>query len=121
MFAGATSARLSALQSGAVDAALLTPPHNFYAEAAGFSNLGWTIEYAREHSVLRRRSESRNGRRQTRRCSTVSSPPTTRRVNWFQDPGTTAQSAVKIMIKIGRLKQEDVEKSYDFLQRRKFL
>ena len=48
VFAGATSARLSALQSGAVDAALLTSPHNFHAEAAGFTNLGWTIDYAKE-------------------------------------------------------------------------
>ena len=45
---GRDSARLSALQSGAVDAAILTSPHNFYAEAAGFTNLGWTIEYAKE-------------------------------------------------------------------------
>src|SRR5258708_34177294 len=48
VFAGATTARFSALQSGAVDAALLLPPFNFYAESAGFTNLGNTIEYARE-------------------------------------------------------------------------
>src|SRR5258708_29788710 len=48
VFAGATTARFSALQSGAVDAALLLPPFNFYAESAGFTNLGNTIDYARE-------------------------------------------------------------------------
>src|SRR5262245_66006764 len=48
VFAGATSARFSALQSGAVDAAILPPPFNFYAESAGFTNLGLTIDYARE-------------------------------------------------------------------------
>ena len=37
IFAGATSARLPALQSGAADAALLTAPYNFHAEAAGFT------------------------------------------------------------------------------------
>ena len=36
-FAGATSARFSALQAGAVDAAILTPPFNFHAESAGFT------------------------------------------------------------------------------------
>src|SRR5262245_17432889 len=48
VFAGATSARFSALQSGAVDAAILLPPFNFYAESAGFTNLGNTIDYAKE-------------------------------------------------------------------------
>src|SRR5437016_1850483 len=48
VFAGATSARFSALQSGAVDAAILLPPFNFYAESAGFINLGLTVDYAKE-------------------------------------------------------------------------
>src|SRR5580693_7593360 len=45
VFAGATSARFSALKSGAVDAALLTVPFNFYAETAGYTNLGFTFDY----------------------------------------------------------------------------
>ena len=48
VFAGATSARASALQAGAVDAAILLPPFNFHAEAAGFNNLGLTVDYAPE-------------------------------------------------------------------------
>src|SRR6202167_4312798 len=44
VFAGATSAAVSALKSRAVDAALLTMPYNFYAEAAGFTNLGFTFD-----------------------------------------------------------------------------
>src|SRR5262249_56877507 len=48
VFAGATTARFSALQSGAVDAAILLPPFNFYAQSAGFTSLGNTIDYAPE-------------------------------------------------------------------------
>src|SRR5207253_1391643 len=48
VFAGATNARFSALQSGAVDAALLTAPFNFYAESAGFQNLGFTFDYLKD-------------------------------------------------------------------------
>src|SRR5215470_12160020 len=55
VFAGATSARFSALQSGAVDAAILLPPFNFYAESAGFTNLGLTIDYAKELPFTRSR------------------------------------------------------------------
>ena len=48
VFAGATSARASALLAGAVDAAILLPPFNFQAEAQGFTNLGLTVDYAPE-------------------------------------------------------------------------
>ena len=48
VFAGATSARFAALQSGAVDAAILAPPFSFRAESAGFSNLGLTIDYVKD-------------------------------------------------------------------------
>ena len=48
VFAGATSARFSALQVGAVDAALLTSPFSFHAQAAGFTNLGLTTQYVQD-------------------------------------------------------------------------
>src|SRR6187397_631136 len=44
-FAGATSARFAALQAGAVDAAILTPPFNFHAQSAGFTLLGHAVQY----------------------------------------------------------------------------
>ena len=48
LFAGATAARFAALQSGAINATVLLPPFNFYAETAGFANLGLTIDYTPE-------------------------------------------------------------------------
>src|SRR5262249_27426636 len=45
--AGSTLARFAALQSGAVSAAILFPPLNFRAEAAGFTNLGFIVDYAK--------------------------------------------------------------------------
>jgi hypothetical protein len=42
VYAGASSARLSALESGAVDAAILTAPFNFYGASAGLSIIGRT-------------------------------------------------------------------------------
>jgi NitT/TauT family transport system substrate-binding protein len=41
VYAGASSARLSSLESGAVDAAILTAPFNFYGASAGLS-IHWT-------------------------------------------------------------------------------
>ena len=48
VFAGATAARASALLAGAVDAAILLPPFNFQAVAAGFNDLGLTVDYAKD-------------------------------------------------------------------------
>jgi NitT/TauT family transport system substrate-binding protein len=115
VFAGATSARLSALQAGAVDAAILTSPHNFYAEAAGFTNLGWTVEYARDlpfsGGAVNRAWAEANKQTFERFMAAYN-----KSVQWFQDAGNRAE-AVKIMMEAGRQKQDDVEKSYDFLQK----
>jgi hypothetical protein len=46
LYAGSTLARFAALQSGAVSAAILFSL-NFRAEAAGFTNLGFIVDYAR--------------------------------------------------------------------------
>src|SRR5260370_19072799 len=48
VYAGATTARAQALLGGAVDAALLLPPSNFQVQAAGYNDLGLTVEYAPE-------------------------------------------------------------------------
>ena len=48
IFAGSTAARFAALESGTVDAAILTAPQLFTAEAHGFANLGYAIDYAKD-------------------------------------------------------------------------
>src|SRR6478752_3218009 len=118
VFAGATSARFSALQSGAVDAAILLPPFNFYAESAGFTNLGLTIDYAKElpfsGTVLGRAWAS--ARKPTLdKVLSVNS----KSMAWFSDPANRAE-AIKIMVEASRLKEEDVARSYDFLHKNEF-
>jgi ABC-type nitrate/sulfonate/bicarbonate transport system substrate-binding protein len=118
VFAGATSARLSALQSGAVDASILTSPHNFYAEAAGYTNLGWTVEYAKDlpfsGGAVNRAWAAANKATLDKFLDAYN-----KSVNWFQD-GKNRDEAVKIMADVSKLKQEEVEKSYDFLQKGNF-
>jgi ABC-type nitrate/sulfonate/bicarbonate transport system substrate-binding protein len=118
VFAGATSARLSALQSGAVDASILTSPHNFYAEAAGYTNLGWTVEYAKDlpfsGGAVNRAWAAANKATLDKFLDAYN-----KSVNWFQD-GKNRDEAVKIMADVSKLKQEEVEKSYDFLQKGDF-
>ena len=118
VFAGATSARFSALQSGAVDAAILLPPFNFYAESAGFTNLGLTIDYAKElpftGTVLGRAWASARKATVDKVLSVNS-----KSMAWFSDPANRAE-AIKIMVEASKLKEEDVAKSYDFLHKNAF-
>ena len=113
VFAGATSARFSALKSGAVDAALLTTPFNFFAESAGFTNLGFTFDYlpdmpfagmavnrpwaAAHGDVLRRFLDAYN-----------------RGVAFFDDP-KNREDVVKLQMDVSKIGQDDVEKAYAFL------
>jgi NitT/TauT family transport system substrate-binding protein len=113
IFAGATSARFSALQSGAVDAAILTVPFNFYAETAGFTNLGFTFDYIPDMPfagmAVNRNWAGANPKVVERFLAAF-----TRGVAWFEDV-KNRDEAVKLMVGTSKLKQEDVERSYDFL------
>ena len=116
-FAGATSARFSALQAGAVDAAILTPPFNFHAQTAGFTLLGHAVEYV-GHAVRRHRREHQLGRRQQRhggKLITVYNDS----MAWLYDP-KNRDEAVEILMKVSKIKKDDVEKAYDFLIRGKY-
>ena len=112
VFAGATTARASALLAGAVDAAILLPPFNFQAVAKGFNSLGLTVDYVKDlpfsgtavnvawanankatlEKLLRAKSKS---------------------VAWFEDEQNRA-AALQILKTASSLSQDDVEKAYTF-------
>ena len=118
VFAGATSARFSALQAGAVDAAILLPPFNFYAESAGFTNLGLTIDYAKElpfAGAVVGRSWAASHKTTLAKMLSVHN----KSMGWFSDPQNRAE-AIKIMVDASKLKDADVAKSYDFLHQNEF-
>jgi NitT/TauT family transport system substrate-binding protein len=47
-FIGNSAGRFAALKSGAADATMLSPPLNFFAEVAGFKNIGMMIDYTKD-------------------------------------------------------------------------
>jgi NitT/TauT family transport system substrate-binding protein len=118
IYAGATSARFSALQSGAVDAAILLPPFNFFAESAGFNNVGLTIDYAGDlpfsGSIVNRNWAAKNKVALDKLLAI-----TTRSVQWLNDP-KNRDEAIAIMVAESKLKPDDVAKSYDFLRKHNF-
>jgi NitT/TauT family transport system substrate-binding protein len=118
VFAGATTARFSALQSGAVDAAILLPPFNFYAESAGFTNLGLTVNYAPEllfaGAVVGRAWAASHATTLAKVLSVHN-----KSMAWFAD-AQNRDEAIKIMVEASKLKQEVVAQSYDFLHDKSF-
>jgi NitT/TauT family transport system substrate-binding protein len=114
VFAGATAARASALLAGAVDAAILLPPFNFQAVAAGFNNLGLTIDYVKDlpfsGTVVNVRWANANKATLQQILAAHS-----KAVAWFEDDRNRSE-AVAILAAASKLKQEDVEKAYDFMR-----
>ena len=118
VFAGATSARASALLAGAVDAAILLPPFNFQAEGQGFNNLGLTIEYAPElpfsGTVVNKTWAGKNQALLQRILAAHS-----KSVEWFYDD-KNRDEAIAILSSASSLKPDDVAKSYDFFRKNGF-
>jgi NitT/TauT family transport system substrate-binding protein len=114
VFAGATSARFSALQAGAVDAAILTVPFNFYGETAGFTNVGFTFDTLPDMPfaamAVNRNWAGANPKVVQRFLSVIA-----KGVAWFEDEKNRPE-AVKLMLGHSKAKQEDIERSYDFLR-----
>ena len=118
LFAGATAARFAALQSGAIDATVLLPPFNFYAETAGFANLGLTIDYTPElpfsGAVVNTNWAAKN-RALLDRLLAVHN----KSMAWFLDT-KNRDEAITVMVEASKQKREDIAKAYDFLLQHKF-
>jgi NitT/TauT family transport system substrate-binding protein len=118
VFAGASSARLTALESGAVDAAILTSPYNFTAAAGGFPIIGRTADYI---------TDLPQGGTTVNRNWAAGHMDTVRRflvafqqgVDWFRDR-RNRDEAINILVTTGNLKPEEVAKSYDFFRNGEF-
>jgi NitT/TauT family transport system substrate-binding protein len=115
IFAGSTAARFAALESGTVDAAILTAPQLFTAEAHGFANLGYAIDYAKDVPFT---AEIVN-------VSWVKTHKATAKKfleaymkaeSWF-DQSTNKDEAVDILLAATKMSKDDIGKSYDFLRK----
>jgi NitT/TauT family transport system substrate-binding protein len=118
IYAGATTARAQALLSGAVDAAILLPPSNFQIQAAGYNDLGLTIEYAPELAFSGTAvNKAWAGRNQDvlKRVLAAQS----KSIEYLYDERNRAE-VVRILVAVSGLKTEDVEKSYDFFRKNDF-
>jgi NitT/TauT family transport system substrate-binding protein len=118
VYAGATTARAQALLSGAVDAAIVLPPSSFQIQAAGYNDLGLTMEYAPDLAFSGTTVNTAWGTRNQdvlRRVLAAQS----RSTEYLYDDRNRAD-VVRILVAVSGLKTEDVEKSYDFFRKSNF-
>ncbi|HZT51681.1 MAG TPA: ABC transporter substrate-binding protein [Stellaceae bacterium] len=113
-YAGSTIARFSALQSGAVDAAMLFPPFNFHAAAAGFSDLGLVYEYMKLPFLGM--VANRPWALQHKQALAEFLDAYGKAVAWYEDPKNRAEAA-KILVDASHQTQADTEQSYDFYRK----
>src|SRR4029078_4390431 len=111
-FAGATSARFAALQAGAVDAAILTPPFNFHAQTAGFNNLGNAVDYV--DMPFSGMAVNTNWAKANRRLVEKLILVYDRSMAWLYTP-SNREEAIRILMKVSSLKREEIDRAYDFL------
>src|SRR5712691_3002751 len=113
--AGVSAARYAALKAGVADAALVLPPLNFQAAAAGYVTLGFTADYVKDLPFT--------GTAVHRRWAAANVPvakrilaATDKSVAWLADP-SHRDEAIELLVKVARSSKEDAEASYDYLRR----
>jgi ABC-type nitrate/sulfonate/bicarbonate transport system substrate-binding protein len=113
--AGVAASRFAALKAGVVDAAVVLPPLNFQAAAAGFSILGYAADFVKDlpftGMAVQRRWATAN-MSAAKRVLTA----TDKSVAWLADPAHRDE-AIELLVKVGRSSKENAEASYDYMRR----
>lgn len=115
VFAGATTARASALLAGAVDAAILLPPFDFQVIAKGFNSLGLTVDYVGDlpfSGTTVNNAWAGANKATLEKLMRVKN----KGVAWFEDDNNRAES-FRILKAASGLSEDDVEKAYDFFRK----
>jgi NitT/TauT family transport system substrate-binding protein len=113
---GNTPGRFAALKSGSADATMLAAPFNFFAEAAGFHNVGLVLDYAKDlpfGSTDVSLAYAKDHREMLQRLLTALEESSV----WFNDDAHR-DTTIDVLLKVMRSDQrDDVAKSYDYMRR----
>jgi NitT/TauT family transport system substrate-binding protein len=112
---GNTAGRFAALKSGAVDATMLTPPANFFAEDAGFRNVGMILDYAKDLPFSAMDvSLAYAGKHRDTLAKLLAIID--KSVAWFNDD-SHREEAIDILAKEMKSKRDPVARSYDYFRK----
>jgi ABC-type nitrate/sulfonate/bicarbonate transport system substrate-binding protein len=115
MYAGATAARFAALQSGAVDAAILSPPFSFRAQAAKFTHLGLTADYVKDFPFTAF-AVNAELRRNNKAALQNFLAALSKSIDWFY-VDANKKEAVDILLKVSDTERRDIEQTYDLFRK----
>lgn len=118
VYAGASSPRFLSLQSGAVDAALVSPPFNLRGAALGLVNLGDVPDVVKNLPFAGDNVDSKWAGAHGKELSDFLAAYQDG-VDWFYDPANR-QPAIDILVKYAKASPEDAQGSYAFLQKIKY-
>jgi len=113
--AGVAAARYAALRAGVADAAIVLPPLNFQAAAAGYSILGYAADYVKNMpftGMAVRKDWAQSHLSQVKRLLAA----TDKSMAWLADDNHRGE-AIDLLVNVGRSSKADAESSYDFLRR----
>jgi ABC-type nitrate/sulfonate/bicarbonate transport system substrate-binding protein len=113
--AGVAAARYAALRAGVADAAIVLPPLNFQAAAAGYVTLGLAADYVKDlpfTGMAVRDDWARAHIAVAKRLLAA----TDASIAWLADE-THRGEAVDLLVNVARAKRDDADASYDFLRR----
>jgi NitT/TauT family transport system substrate-binding protein len=112
---GNTAGRFAALKAGSVDATLLSPPVNLFAEDAGFRNVGMIFDYAQDlpFSAMDVSLAYAGGHRDAlaRLIAAIDQS-----IAWFDDDAHRDE-AIDILAKEMKSARDPVARSYDYFRR----
>jgi ABC-type nitrate/sulfonate/bicarbonate transport system substrate-binding protein len=113
---GNTPGRFAALKSGSADATMLAAPFNFYAENAGFHNVGLILDYAKDlpfGSTDVSLAYAKDHRDVMQRLLNALEEGCV----WFNQDNNR-DAAIDVLVKVMKSDQrDDVAKSYDYMRR----
>jgi len=113
--AGVAATRYAALRAGVVDAAIVLPPLNFQAAAAGYVTLGFAADYVKDlpftAMAARRDFAQAHGPAVKRLLAAIDHS-----MAWLAD-AKHRSDAIDLLVDIAHARREDADASYDFLRR----
>jgi ABC-type nitrate/sulfonate/bicarbonate transport system substrate-binding protein len=112
---GNTAGRFAALKSGAADATMLAPPVNFFAEDAGFRNVGMIMDYAGDMPFggtdVSLAYATNHHDTLVKMLAVLD-----KSIAWFNDT-SHRNEAIDILVKEMKSQRGPVERSYDYLRK----
>jgi NitT/TauT family transport system substrate-binding protein len=113
---GNTAGRFAALKSGAADATMLAPPVNFFAEEAGFRNIGMMIDFTKD-LPFGATDISLAFAKQHHDAVVQFAQALDKSIAWFNDEANRDAAIDLLAAEMKTTNRDDVAKSYDYLRK----